>query len=155
MDMPKGSASAKKVAAHPRNKKTVVNEHEQLYLVRKPASGATIGFRHHRPKEKRAENPSFAETFDPARSTIDFSDNERGAITKLLSTNAYYRTHPWPAPFDNTTHCLRLGDARDLSWIANESVHLVVTSPPYWTLKKLREQRTATRRDRGLQQISR
>src|SRR6266478_1625678 len=136
MDMPKGSASAKKVAAHPRNKKTVVNEHEQLYLVRKPASGPAAGFRHHRPKEKRAENPSFAETFDPARSTIDFSDNERGAITKLLSTNAYYRTHPWPAPFDNTTHCLRLSDARDLSWIANESVHLVVTSPPYWTLKK-------------------
>jgi len=136
MDMPKGSASTKKVAAHPRNKKTIVNEHEQLYLVRKPANGATAGFRHHRPKEKRAENSSFAETFDPARSTIDFSDNEPGAITKLLSTNAYYRTHPWPAPFDNTTHCLRLGDARDLSWIANESVHLVVTSPPYWTLKK-------------------
>jgi site-specific DNA-methyltransferase (adenine-specific) len=31
---------------------------------------------------------------------------------------------------------LRLGDARDLGWIADESVHLVVTSPPYWTLKK-------------------
>jgi site-specific DNA-methyltransferase (adenine-specific) len=29
-----------------------------------------------------------------------------------------------------------LSDARDLSWIANESVHVVVTSPPYWTLKK-------------------
>jgi modification methylase len=31
---------------------------------------------------------------------------------------------------------LRLGDARDLGWIADESIHLVVTSPPYWTLKK-------------------
>jgi site-specific DNA-methyltransferase (adenine-specific) len=29
-----------------------------------------------------------------------------------------------------------LGDARDLKWIADESVHLVVTSPPYWTLKE-------------------
>jgi site-specific DNA-methyltransferase (adenine-specific) len=28
-----------------------------------------------------------------------------------------------------------LSDARDLSWIKDESVHLVVTSPPYWTLK--------------------
>jgi hypothetical protein len=28
-----------------------------------------------------------------------------------------------------------LGDARDLSWIPDASVHLVVTSPPYWTLK--------------------
>lgn len=31
---------------------------------------------------------------------------------------------------------LRCGDARDLSWIPSESVHLVVTSPPYWTLKE-------------------
>lgn len=31
---------------------------------------------------------------------------------------------------------LRVGDARDLSWIKDESVHLVVTSPPYWTLKE-------------------
>jgi DNA modification methylase len=31
---------------------------------------------------------------------------------------------------------LHLGDARDLSWQASESVHLVVTSPPEWTLKE-------------------
>ncbi len=31
---------------------------------------------------------------------------------------------------------LRVGDARELAWLADESVHLVVTSPPYWTLKK-------------------
>jgi site-specific DNA-methyltransferase (adenine-specific) len=31
---------------------------------------------------------------------------------------------------------LRQGDARDLGWLADESVHLVVTSPPYWTLKE-------------------
>jgi site-specific DNA-methyltransferase (adenine-specific) len=30
---------------------------------------------------------------------------------------------------------LHLGDGRDLSWISDASVHLVVTSPPYWTLK--------------------
>jgi DNA modification methylase len=35
-----------------------------------------------------------------------------------------------------TTHRLQLGDARELSWIADGSIHLVVTSPPYWTLKK-------------------
>ena len=34
-----------------------------------------------------------------------------------------------------TRHDLYLGDARDLDAIADESVHLVVTSPPYWTLK--------------------
>lgn len=31
---------------------------------------------------------------------------------------------------------LHLGDARELDWIPAASVHLVVTSPPYWTLKK-------------------
>lgn len=37
-----------------------------------------------------------------------------------------------------TTHDVHLGDARDLSFIKDESVHLVVTSPPYWTLKEYR-----------------
>jgi site-specific DNA-methyltransferase (adenine-specific) len=35
-----------------------------------------------------------------------------------------------------TTHKLVQGDARNLSALADESVHLVVTSPPYWTLKR-------------------
>jgi modification methylase len=38
-----------------------------------------------------------------------------------------------------TVHHLRRGDARDLSAIHDESVHLVLTSPPYWTLKEYRE----------------
>ena len=37
-----------------------------------------------------------------------------------------------------TAHDLHLGDARDLSFIKDESIHLVVTSPPYWTLKEYR-----------------
>jgi len=136
IDMPRSSAAAGKIRPHPRKKGAVVNEQEELYLIRKAANGDRKGFRHHRRKEERAESPVDVEIFDPARSRVDFSDNERGAINKLLTTNAYYRTHPWPAPFDRTTHELRLGDARDLSWIADNSVHVVVTSPPYWTLKK-------------------
>lgn len=38
-----------------------------------------------------------------------------------------------------TVHRLFCGDARELDWLAPESVHLVVTSPPYWTLKKYNE----------------
>jgi len=34
-----------------------------------------------------------------------------------------------------TIHRLIQGDARDLSFIPDNSIHLVVTSPPYWTLK--------------------
>jgi site-specific DNA-methyltransferase (adenine-specific) len=37
---------------------------------------------------------------------------------------------------DDFQHRLYLGDARDLSILRDESVHLVITSPPYWTLKK-------------------
>jgi site-specific DNA-methyltransferase (adenine-specific) len=36
-------------------------------------------------------------------------------------------------------HRLVHGDARDLSFIDDESIHLVITSPPYWILKKYRE----------------
>jgi DNA modification methylase len=35
-----------------------------------------------------------------------------------------------------TRHVIHKGDARDLAWVDSESVHLVVTSPPYWTLKE-------------------
>ncbi len=40
---------------------------------------------------------------------------------------------------NKTRHRLIQGDARDLSFIPDESVHLVVTSPPYWTLKRYNE----------------
>ena len=39
----------------------------------------------------------------------------------------------------STTHRLINGDARDLSFLNDESVHLVVTSPPYWNLKRYNE----------------
>lgn len=35
-----------------------------------------------------------------------------------------------------TEHTLNLGDARELDWLPDNSVHLVVTSPPYFNLKK-------------------
>jgi DNA modification methylase len=38
-----------------------------------------------------------------------------------------------------THHKLILGDSRKFSKIDDESVHLVVTSPPYWNLKKYEE----------------
>ena len=38
-----------------------------------------------------------------------------------------------------TSHRLFLGDSRDLSELKSGSVHLILTSPPYWTLKQYRE----------------
>jgi len=73
--------------------------------------------------------------------SIPATDNEAGAVNRLLEANAQYRAQRWPAPFDRTFHTLRLGDARNMSWIQTSSVHLVVTSPPYWTLKKYEDHR--------------
>jgi DNA modification methylase len=38
-----------------------------------------------------------------------------------------------------TSHELILGDARGASALAENSIHLVLTSPPYWTLKRYNE----------------
>lgn len=40
---------------------------------------------------------------------------------------------------ETTFHRLINGDARDLSFLPDDSVHLVVTSPPYWNLKRYNE----------------
>jgi modification methylase len=64
------------------------------------------------------------------------ADNTAQALQVYRAANERFRQVPWPAPFNKTVHSLALGDARDLSAIADASVHLVVTSPPYWTLKE-------------------
>jgi len=38
-----------------------------------------------------------------------------------------------------TSHSLYRGDARDMSGLEPQSVHLVLTSPPYWTLKEYQD----------------
>lgn len=56
--------------------------------------------------------------------------------TKLdeVRRNGTEKTIGMPVP--STTHRIRLGDARNLSFLADESAHLVVTSPPYFNLKR-------------------
>lgn len=75
------------------------------------------------------------------------ADNTSEALAHLLAANRDFRTKPWPAPHNKTKHRLHVGDARNLSWIRDESVHLVVTSPPYFTLK------TYARRDGQMAEI--
>ncbi len=67
------------------------------------------------------------------------NDATSDTLAQLRRANEAYRTLPWPEPFDSTEHRLHLGDARDLAWLSDESVHLVVTSPPYLTLKRYAE----------------
>ena len=66
---------------------------------------------------------------------IPATDNEPGAPEALLKANQILRERRWPAPYDRTQHEMILGDARNLEAIPSKSVHLVVTSPPYFNLK--------------------
>jgi DNA modification methylase len=81
----------------------------------------------HRPCESDSKVVTFETTF---------KDNERGILPKLLKINQSLRSSEWPQPFNTTSHVVRVADARNLEWIPDRAVHLVVTSPPYWTLKQ-------------------
>jgi len=70
---------------------------------------------------------------------LPLADNTSEALRVYRAANERFRQIPWPAPYDVTTHTVTLGDARDLSDIADATVHLIVTSPPYWTLKEYPE----------------
>jgi len=66
---------------------------------------------------------------------IDFSDPKKAipAIAKDARANKVIQHIVASLP---TSHRFILGDSRDMSSISDESIHLVVTSPPYWTLKQ-------------------
>jgi site-specific DNA-methyltransferase (adenine-specific) len=89
------------------------------------------------PKASVTELSEEAAFFQPWRDIpcIPATDNEPGAPEALLKANRILRGRRWPAPYDRTRHEMILGDARDLGGIPDESVHLVVTSPPYFNLK--------------------
>ncbi len=95
-------------------------------------------------KEKRSANPLQSVLFTNGTSkrlkirkpSLAMEDNTPEGLQALLEANRYYREVAWPDPYNQTSHRLHLGDARNLSWIPDRSVHLVVTSPPYWTLKE-------------------
>lgn len=65
--------------------------------------------------------------------------NPQTDIPRIAKDKKVLKEIEWAVQQIPTTHRLVEGDARKLSFIADESVHLVVTSPPYWTLKKYRD----------------
>ena len=66
-------------------------------------------------------------------------DNPQTAIPRIAKDaklTSIIENHIQKIP---TTHNLHHGDARELGFIPDNSVHLVLTSPPYWTLKEYNE----------------
>ncbi len=56
----------------------------------------------------------------------------RKSVRETLAVEAYAALPTGRAP---THHRLILGDSRSMRQLGDQSIHLVVTSPPYWTLK--------------------
>ena len=62
----------------------------------------------------------------------------QSAIPAIAKNPAYMKLLDSVVSEVPTTHDIHLGDARAMH-LAPESVHLIVTSPPYWTLKQYRD----------------
>jgi modification methylase len=61
--------------------------------------------------------------------------DDQKAVPKIAKSRALAAEVEWAARRVPTMHKLIPGDARYLEFLPSETVHLVVTSPPYWTLK--------------------
>ena len=68
---------------------------------------------------------------------IGHVDNPQTAIPRIAKDERLVRSIEASVQRVPTSHELHMGDARDTE-IQPGSVHLIVTSPPYWTLKEYR-----------------
>lgn len=78
-----------------------------------------------------------AEDFLPAE--LQRLDNPQTAIPRIAKDEGLIRLIGEAVQHIPTWHRLNLGDARGMDELPAGSVHLVVTSPPYWTLKEYRD----------------
>ena len=85
----------------------------------------------------------------PAQTNVDLSryvpeelaklDDPQTAIPRIAKDTHSIRLIERAVHQVPTSHSLYRGDARDMSTLKPQSVHLVLTSPPYWTLKEYRD----------------
>ncbi len=66
-------------------------------------------------------------------------DNPQMDIPRIAKNEVLLQQIEFAVQQIPTAHHLYQADSRKLSFIPDESVHLVVTSPPYWILKKYRD----------------
>jgi DNA modification methylase len=67
------------------------------------------------------------------------SDESQSMIPRLAKDEQAVRSIERSVQTIPTAHKLFVGDARSMSNLASESLHLVLTSPRYWTLKEYRD----------------
>jgi len=88
-------------------------------------------------KETFRESETDLSAFVP-KDLLDLGDPQT-AIPRIAKDEQSVRAIEQAVKTIPTAHHLFAGDARDMSNLEDESIHLVLTSPPYWTLKEYRE----------------
>jgi DNA modification methylase len=83
-------------------------------------------------KPERLPHPDLADRLPVSLREIE---DDQKAIPRIAKDAALIRQIEATLPGIPTTHDLWRRDARELDFIPDNSVHLVLTSPPYWTLK--------------------
>lgn len=85
----------------------------------------------------KAPKEAVLREFAPPR--LNHLRESQSAIPALAKEEVAVRDIEAVLPTLPTTHQIRRADARDLKCLQSGSVHLVLTSPPYWTLKQYNE----------------
>ncbi len=98
----------------------------------------TYTFRYHNaPQEPGERTPEYVlEDSLPVRARAFYNEDEQKATPRVAKDEKLIREIEGRVRVLPTSHLLTLGDSRKMDDIPNESVQLVVTSPPYWTLKE-------------------
>jgi modification methylase len=82
---------------------------------------------------------AFSEVFDPARylpTNIGEIKDHQTDLPRIAKDRSLIASIEEKLEQIPTRHDLYFADARKIDFLEPESVHLVVTSPPYWTLKE-------------------
>ncbi len=92
---------------------------------------------HNAPQEPGGRTPEdVLEDSLPIRARAFFDEDEQKATPRVAKDEKLIREIEGRVRVLPTCHLLTLGDSRKMDDLPSESVQLVVTSPPYWTLKE-------------------
>jgi len=87
---------------------------------------------------KHLKHAVYEQMADYVPREIGQPDDPQTAIPRIAKDRALVRDIETAVQRIPTWHDLHFGDARNAK-IEPASVHLIVTSPPYWTLKEYRQ----------------
>ena len=83
-----------------------------------------------------ADGPVSLAPYVPIELVPELDSFDQGTIPRLAHTREATRRIASALPMVPTRHIVSQGDSRRFDGIDDESIHLIVTSPPYWTLKE-------------------